>query len=76
VRPITEAPSRQRGSTQKIDKVIWPLLNTGMTVRAIALKANTSTATVGRSRQRWEAAQKNVSPETETDVDGETAEEA
>jgi len=75
VRSITEAASRKRaaaGGTQEVDKVIWPLLNTGMTVRAIATRANTSTATVGRSRQRWEAAQKNVSHET--DIDGETAE--
>lgn len=72
VRSITEAPSRQRNGTQEIDKIIWPLLNTGMTIRAIALRANTSTATVGRSRQRWEAAQKSVSPS----VSGETAEEA
>jgi hypothetical protein len=69
VRSITDTPSRQRG-TQEIDKVVWPLLNTGMTVRAIAAKANTSTATVGRSRQRWKAAQKNALSET----DGETAE--
>jgi hypothetical protein len=56
VRSTTEAASRKRaaaGGTQEIDKVIWPLLNTGMTVRAIATRANTSTATVGRSRQRW-----------------------
>lgn len=67
VRSITEAPSRQRGGKREIDRVIWPLLNTGMSVRQIAREANTSTATVGRSRQRWETAQKNVSavPDTE-----------
>jgi DNA-binding NarL/FixJ family response regulator len=54
VRSIADAPSRK----QDIDKVIWPLLNSGLSVRAIATKANTSTATVGRSRQRWLKANK------------------
>ncbi|HZR39748.1 MAG TPA: hypothetical protein VFB12_06520 [Ktedonobacteraceae bacterium] len=60
VRSITEAASRKRtaaGGIQEIDKVIWPLLNTGKSVRAIAAQADTSTATVGRSRKRWEASQ-------------------
>ncbi len=76
VRSITEAASRKRaavGGKQEIDKIIWPLLNTGMTVRAIATKANTSTATVGRSRQRWEKANRDASNETK---ESETAEEA
>ena len=55
---ITEAISRKPGNKGEhaIDKIIWPLLNSGMTVRAIAKRANTSTATVGRSRKRWESA--------------------
>ncbi len=64
VRSISEAPSRKRaaaGGRQEIDKVIWPLLNIGMSVRAIAAQANTSSATVGRSRKRWDAANKHVS---------------
>lgn len=74
VRSITEAASRKRAATggmPEIDKVIWPLLNTSMTVRAIAAKAETSTATVGRSRRRWEKANRDVSGETE---ESETAE--
>lgn len=57
VRSITEAALRKTGNKgeHEIDKIVWPLLNSGMTVRAIAHKANTSTATVGRSRKRWEA---------------------
>jgi transposase len=59
VRSITEAASRKQQTGGKgereIDKRIWPLLNSGMTVRAIAERVNTSTATVGRSRKRWEA---------------------
>jgi DNA-binding NarL/FixJ family response regulator len=45
---------------REIDDIIWPLLNRGMTVRAIAEKANTSTATVGRSRKRWESATRDL----------------
>jgi hypothetical protein len=74
VRSITEAASRRSASTggvQEIDKVIWPLLNTGLSVRAIAAKAEISTATVGRSRQRWEKANRNISDGTE---EGEPAE--
>ncbi|HEU5378660.1 MAG TPA: hypothetical protein VFV38_24835, partial [Ktedonobacteraceae bacterium] len=67
VRSITDAASRKRatgnGGEREIDKVVWPLLNTGMSVRAIAAQAKTSTATVGRSRQRWEKANKHVSSE-------------
>ncbi len=69
VRSITEAASRKRaapGGGQEIDKVIWPLLNTGMSVRQIAAKANTSTATVGRSRKRWTEAQRASVTDTET----------
>lgn len=68
IRSITEAASRKRatsGGSQEIDKVIWPLLNSGLSVRAIASQANTSTATVGRSRLRWEKADKNISIEPE-----------
>lgn len=70
VRSITEAASCKRaaaGGTQEIDKVIWPLLNRSMSVRAIAAQANTSTATVGRSRQRWEKASRDASREMESE---------
>lgn len=73
VRSISEAPSRKRaaaGGRQEIDKVIWPLLTTGMSVRAIAAQVNTSTATVGRSRKRWDVANKRVSM-SRTEVHGE-----
>lgn len=62
VRSITEAASRKAGykGEREIDKIIWPLLNRGMTVRAIAEQANTSTATVGRSRKRWENATRDL----------------
>lgn len=54
----------------EIDKVIWPLLNTGLSVRQVAAKAQTSTATVGRSWQRWKKAKQSVSaPETERDAE-------
>ncbi len=85
VRSISEAASRQRpvggsAAQQEIDKVIWPLLNSGLSVRAIAVQANTSTATVGRSRKRWDAANKCVSTlHSETpnrSADGETEERA
>lgn len=74
VRSISEAASRKRaaGGGQEIDKIIWPLLTTGMSVRQIATKAKTSTATVGRSRKRWEKVNNNVSAET----DSKTAEHA
>lgn len=78
VRSISEAPSRKRaaaGGRQEIDKVIWPLLTTGMSVRAIAAQVNTSTATVGRSRKRWDAAQKRISP-NKAEPDTEAAEHA
>ena len=75
VRSITEVTSRKQHTGSKgereIDKIIWPLLNSGMTVRAIADKAETSTATVGRSRKRWDNAGR---PALETDR--ETAEDA
>ena len=75
VRSITEATSRKQHTGNKgereIDKIIWPLLNSGMTVRAIADKADTSTATVGRSRKRWDNAGR---PALETDR--ETVEDA
>lgn len=74
VHSIAEAASCRRAAAngpQEIDKVSWPLLNAGMSVRAIAAQANISTATVGRSRQRWEKANRNVSNERE---DNETVE--
>jgi DNA-binding NarL/FixJ family response regulator len=76
VRSITEAASRKRatGETQEIDKVIWPLLNTGLSVRAIAAKVNTSPATVGRSRQRWIATQSVSVTNFETPEQVKTAE--
>lgn len=75
VRSIAEAAARKQTSEREIDKVIWPLLNTGISVRAIAAKANTSTATVGRSRQRWDAANKSVSA-TDTETAPDTEERA
>jgi hypothetical protein len=56
-RPFVEVQTQALSRTpqREIDDIIWPLLNRGMSVRAIAEKANTSTATVGRSRKRWEA---------------------
>lgn len=77
VRSIAEAASRKRaevGGMQEIDKVIWPLLATGMSVRQIAAQANTSTATVGRSRKRWDAAHKHVSM-SRTETHGEPTHE-
>ena len=56
VRSIREAPSRKRSSEYEIDTVVWPLLNMGLTVRAVAAQVNISTATVGRSRKRWNTA--------------------
>jgi hypothetical protein len=51
VRSIIKAASRKKDNKgeRDIDTIIWPLLNNGMTVRAIVERANTSTATVGRS---------------------------
>lgn len=69
VRSITEAASRKRataGGEREIDKVVWPLLNTGLSVRAIAAEANTSTATVGRSRKRWVTTKEISAPDAET----------
>lgn len=77
IRSITEAASRKRtttSGTQEIDKVIWPLLHSGLSVRVIASQANTSTATVGRSRQRWLAAQDVSVTDLETPEQSETAE--
>ncbi len=64
VRSIADAPSRETGE-RDIDKIVWPFLNSGLTVRAIAERAETSTATVGRSRKRWDAAQKASQSKTE-----------
>jgi F0F1-type ATP synthase assembly protein I len=74
VRSISEAPSAKTAE-RDIDKVIWPLLNSGLTVRTIAKQANTSTATVGRSRQRWEATSKCVSA-SHCEASAETDEQA
>jgi hypothetical protein len=68
---IAEAAATRRQSSKvpvgkKIDQIIWPLLHTGMTIRAIAIQAHTSTATVGRSRQRWIAAQDLAVSQRET----------
>lgn len=38
------------------DKVVWPLLDTGKTVRAIAEETTITRSAVGRSRVRWAAA--------------------
>lgn len=55
VRSIIEAASRKQQMDGKgereIDKRIWPLLNSGMTVRAIAERANTSAATVRKRNE-------------------------
>jgi hypothetical protein len=65
VRSITEAASRKQatGGTggREIDKIVWPLLDAGLSTRVIASQANTSTATVGRSRKRWVTANAHVS---------------
>ncbi len=53
VRSISDTPSHNI-SERDIDKIVWPLLKGGLTVRAIAERANTSPATVGRSRKWWE----------------------
>ena len=66
VRSIADAPSH-RTAERDIDKIIWPLLNSGLTVRAIAERAGISTATVGRSLKRWDAAQSVAASQTETD---------
>jgi hypothetical protein len=61
-RPFVEVQSKALSSTPKrdIDDIIWLLLNRGMSGRAIAEKANTSTATLGRSRKRWESAKSHI----------------
>jgi hypothetical protein len=53
VRSITEAPSRKRGGEREVDKTVWPLLDAGLSVRAIAAQTPFSAGTVGRSRKRW-----------------------
>lgn len=58
VRSIAEARRQSGSGVREIDQVIWPLLEQGLSVRAIAARANTSTATVGRSRKRWLKADK------------------
>src|SRR5258708_9732770 len=83
VRSISEAAASRRQAAnvtaeREIDKVIWPLLDTGLSVRAIAAQANTSTATIGRSRQRWNSTSSHVSvtnPETSAHADYETGRE-
>jgi predicted transcriptional regulator len=59
VRSITEAASRRRAASgnQSIDKIIWPLLDAGQSVRTIASQTTISAGRVGRSRKRWKAAQ-------------------
>lgn len=52
MRFIAEAPSRKMAE-REIDAVIWPLLDTGLSVRAIAAQTAISAGTVGRSRKRW-----------------------
>lgn len=68
VRSITEAPSRKRksGSEYEIDKIIWPLLDAGRSVRAIATQTTLSAGRVGRSRKRWNVA-RSVSPTNEVE---------
>jgi len=65
VRSLSEAAALRKrvdGGTgkQEIDGTIWPLLDAGLSVRTIATRADTSTATVGRSRKRWVAAGNGV----------------
>lgn len=71
VTSLAEAAATRRQSSQvpagkEIDQVIWPLLHTGMTIRAIATQAHISTATVGRSRQRWISANDRAVSQRET----------
>ncbi len=67
VRSITEAASRKlaSGGEREIDKIIWPLLDAGKSVRAIALQTTTSPGRVGRSRKRWKVARSvpSINPE-------------
>ncbi len=42
----------------EIDKAVWPLLDAGKTVRAIAAESSIKNATVGRSRLRWSEARR------------------
>lgn len=74
VRSIAEVASRKQTGEREIDKIIWPLLNVGMSVRAIAAEANTSAATVGRSCQRWLAAQDVSATDLGISEQAETAE--
>jgi hypothetical protein len=78
VRSITEATSRKRAPAgtgkQEIDKVIWPLLDTGLSVRTIAAQTTISAGTVGRSRKRWIATQGVSAADIETPEQAETAE--
>lgn len=73
VRSITEAASRRRaasGGTQEADRIIWPLLDSGLSVRVIAARTGISAGTVGRSRKRWDDAHKGVSTSVgETDAE-------
>jgi predicted transcriptional regulator len=68
VRSITEAASRRRAvsDSQSTDKVVWPLLDAGQSVRAIASQTTISAGRVERSRKRWKTAQA-VSMHAETD---------
>jgi DNA-binding NarL/FixJ family response regulator len=78
VRSITEAASRKRAAAgtgkQEVDKVIWPLLDTGLSVRTIATQTTISAGTVGRSRKRWIATQGVSAADIETPEHAETAE--
>lgn len=68
VRSITEAASHKRksGSEYEIDKIIWPLLDAGQSVRAIAVQTTLSAGRVGRSRKRWNVA-RGVLPTADTE---------
>ena len=57
------------GDTAEVDKIVWPLLDTGKTVRGIEAETGISKATVGRSRLRWAAARGIVSASTRETAD-------
>lgn len=75
VRSLAEAASRKlaNGGSQEIDKVIWPLLDAGHSVRAIAAQTTISAGRVGRSRKRWKVTRGVSSSNLETPAQPETA---
>lgn len=51
---------RSETAENEVDKLVWPLLDAGKTVRGIAAETGIKKATVGRSRLRWAAAHTTV----------------